>query len=203
MGEKDNYTRERLLLLAKKEFQNRGFNKVSMRDISEVTGMALGNIYYYFKTKDELFTTILSPLLREFEKVIAQHNDVESIKGDVFKLTEFNEHSWHFFDLIKKNKEDLFLLFYMSQGSSLEHYSEYLLDTFTDMGMRYVNNYRAYHHKEDICIDTIFMRVYSTMVIISIKEMVRHDKIPKEDFKRFSKNISTFAANGWSGLMRA
>lgn len=198
MDVKDNNTKERLLTIAKREFLRYGFRKVSMRDISKATGMALGNIYYYYKTKDELFSNILSPVLREFDEIIKNHDKMESM--DLNK--NINENTWHFYGLIKKNRRELYLLFYMSQGSSLEEYSDHLIRQFTDMGMRYVDNYKKYHKKEDIHIDPFFMHVYSAMILTSIKEIIRNEHIPRETFSRFSRDILEFTTNGWKSLMR-
>ena len=41
-----------------------------MRDISAITGMALGNIYYYYKTKDELFHDVLYPVVEQIQQLI-------------------------------------------------------------------------------------------------------------------------------------
>lgn len=199
---KDNNTKERLLLLAKEEFLNRGFNNVSMRDISKSTGMALGNIYYYFKTKDELFRAILFPVLDEFDEIVEAHHRVDSMSENLFDLSKINSHTWHFYDLIEKHRKELFLLFYMSQGSSLERFTDVLIDRFTQMGMGYVNNYKHYYQRDDVDIDSFFMRVYSSMTIAIIKEIVRHDKIPKASFERFSEKISLFTISGWQNMMR-
>ena len=55
--------RRSILMVARKEFAEKGFAKASMRHIASVVGVRAGNIYNYFASKDELFRTILSPAI--------------------------------------------------------------------------------------------------------------------------------------------
>jgi AcrR family transcriptional regulator len=51
---KSEATQVRILESALALFQSQGFDKTTMRQIAEASGMALGAAYYYFKTKEEL-----------------------------------------------------------------------------------------------------------------------------------------------------
>ena len=108
---KDTQTRERLLLLAKKEFLRRGFQKVSMRDISAITGMALGNIYYYYKTKDELFHDVLYPVVEQIQQLIDSHNTASKLNKCFFEEEHHNDAIlWHFSPLGSQNSIDPFFM---------------------------------------------------------------------------------------------
>lgn len=54
-------SRESILKNASEEFLEQGFEKASMRRIAEKSKMTVGNLYRYFKNKDELSDTIVSP----------------------------------------------------------------------------------------------------------------------------------------------
>lgn len=47
-------------------FKARGFNGVGLRQIATAAGVSLGNIYNYYKTKEQLFDSILERLHSEF-----------------------------------------------------------------------------------------------------------------------------------------
>ena len=47
--------RGRILAVAKLQFGQKGYSKTSMREIAELAGVGVGNIYNYFTGKDELF----------------------------------------------------------------------------------------------------------------------------------------------------
>ena len=53
--------REAILKNASEEFLDQGFEKASMRSIALKSRMTVGNLYRYFKSKDELSDTIVSP----------------------------------------------------------------------------------------------------------------------------------------------
>lgn len=55
-----------------------------MRDISAITGMALGNIYYYYKTKDELFHDVLYPVVEQIQQLIDSHNTASKLNKCFF-----------------------------------------------------------------------------------------------------------------------
>ncbi len=52
--------REKLVDSAGKLFHQVGFNQTSLADIAEDSGVPLGNVHYYFKTKAELVLEVLN-----------------------------------------------------------------------------------------------------------------------------------------------
>lgn len=46
--------RRAILLAAAQHFRDKGFYSTGMRDIAQTLGMTVGNLYYYFKNKEEL-----------------------------------------------------------------------------------------------------------------------------------------------------
>lgn len=51
--------RTRLLYAAHKLIHQQGFKQTTLADIAEESGVPLGNVYYYFKTKDDLGHTLI------------------------------------------------------------------------------------------------------------------------------------------------
>ena len=51
--------RQVLITTAREAFLEKGYKAVSMREISEKSGVGLSNIYNYFDSKDELFKVCL------------------------------------------------------------------------------------------------------------------------------------------------
>lgn len=58
--------RERLLDAANTLIYQQGFNQTSLGDIARESGVPLGNVYYYFKTKEELGAAVIDERLEEF-----------------------------------------------------------------------------------------------------------------------------------------
>ena len=53
--------RGRILAVAEQRFGQQGYSKTSMREIAGAVGVGVGNIYNYFRNKDELFCEVSVP----------------------------------------------------------------------------------------------------------------------------------------------
>jgi len=58
--------RTRLIETATKLAYGRGFRETSLADIAEAARVPVGNVYYYFKTKEELAEAVVEQRLGEF-----------------------------------------------------------------------------------------------------------------------------------------
>lgn len=61
--------RERLVDAAQSLFHKQGFGPTSLADISQESGVPLGNVYYYFKTKDDLAAAVIDELAGDLKKI--------------------------------------------------------------------------------------------------------------------------------------
>lgn len=62
--------RERLIEAAKSLIHRRGFHRTTLADIAAESAVPLGNVYYYFKTKEELCEVVLEQRKRELERLL-------------------------------------------------------------------------------------------------------------------------------------
>lgn len=63
--------RSELLKAAEKLFLERGYNNVTLHDISEKSGVPSGNVYYYFKRKIDIAEALFIGLnLQDYLKVL-------------------------------------------------------------------------------------------------------------------------------------
>ena len=76
--------RETILDSARTEFLEHGFEGSSMRRIALKSKMTVGNLYRYFKNKEELSNTIVSPTLKIF------NDTVRELSGGLISLGEEN-----------------------------------------------------------------------------------------------------------------
>ena len=58
--------RSRLIRTAVKLAYRHGFRETSLADIAEAAKVPVGNVYYYFKTKDEIGEAIVEQRVLEF-----------------------------------------------------------------------------------------------------------------------------------------
>lgn len=133
MALKDHSLDNKIITAARKEFLKKGYNGASMRKIAEKAGVTVGAIQTRYKSKDELFTSLLEPFLDEI-KTLFQDTRADydaSINTDFqagLKISMEHE-STAILHLIFDNYEDATLLLCRSTGSSLEHYFEEIVQS--------------------------------------------------------------------------
>ena len=62
--------RNRILIVASSEFMKNGVKHTSIKTIADKAGVAVGNVYNYYKGKDDLLKAVLAPLSR-LSRIIA------------------------------------------------------------------------------------------------------------------------------------
>jgi AcrR family transcriptional regulator len=116
---------ERILNAARMEFAEHGFAKAKMRSIGERAGVSTGNLYTYFPNKDDLFCALVAPTVDQINAYTNYDRMRSTENGD-----ECYTYEWHldFYqeiaDVHYRNHEDMKLILFKSQGSSLEDFRE-------------------------------------------------------------------------------
>src|SRR5271170_7907859 len=72
--------RSRLVQTAAKLAHRQGFRKTTLADIAGEAQVPLGNVYYYFKTKDELGAAVVEHRLKELGKLQQSWEGMDSPK---------------------------------------------------------------------------------------------------------------------------
>lgn len=73
-------SRTRLLQAAEKTTYRYGFGSTAIADIAKEARIPLGNIYYYFKTKDEIGKAIVELRVSRFRKLLQELDKADSPK---------------------------------------------------------------------------------------------------------------------------
>ena len=89
--------RTRLLQAAEKVTYRHGFGNTALADIAEEARVPLGNVYYYFKTKDQIGNAIVELRVSRFKNLLQDLNKASSPK----------ERLCGFVDIKIKNREAL------------------------------------------------------------------------------------------------
>lgn len=63
--------RQRLIEAAKVLIHRQGFNLTTLADIAQEADVPLGNVYYYFKTKDSIGVAVIEKLAMEWKDLLA------------------------------------------------------------------------------------------------------------------------------------
>lgn len=127
-----NNINERILRVAYLQFVKKGYMKTSMRDVAAAAGVSIGNIYNYFTNKDELFRTIVSPVITQLDSLLCLHHGHNGM--DVMEMISENyilENIKSILSLIRTNHSLLKILLFRAQGSSLEDFKKKFSDHAT------------------------------------------------------------------------
>jgi AcrR family transcriptional regulator len=83
---KDDAVRDVILQAAERVFQKWGLNKTTMEDIAHEAGKGKSTLYYYFKSKEEIFDAVVMIFLgKVITKAMAATQDVGSAKEKIKK----------------------------------------------------------------------------------------------------------------------
>lgn len=85
---KSQQTRERILSAAASVFQDKGFERATLRDIAAANGMSLGSVYYYFKSKEELLLAFYEQINDQVDRAYRQQTEAASAAGRFQKLMQ-------------------------------------------------------------------------------------------------------------------
>ena len=105
--------REEILSAAEKVFAAKGFFPTTMSDIARRAEFGTGTLYKYFKSKEELYFTLIDEKVEEINRLVKtelsqRHSGVEKIKK-VLRLQ---------FEFIERNRD--FFRIYVSERSRFE-----------------------------------------------------------------------------------
>jgi AcrR family transcriptional regulator len=80
--------RTRLIETAMKLAYERGFRETSLADIAEAARVPVGNVYYYFKTKEELGEAVVERRLTQFRELREEIDRLGSPKKRLLAFVE-------------------------------------------------------------------------------------------------------------------
>jgi TetR/AcrR family transcriptional regulator, transcriptional repressor for nem operon len=73
--------RERLVAAARRVLYENGVEKATLADIAAAADVPLGNVYYYFKTKDALVTAVIESYQHSYHEMSAKLNQQDRPAG--------------------------------------------------------------------------------------------------------------------------
>ena len=86
MGEKSVQKRKYILETARKVFVDKGFKKVTMKDIVEACGISRGGLYLYFDDTSQIFLEVLKMESQEADDVFSDTITEDATAADILFL---------------------------------------------------------------------------------------------------------------------
>ena len=87
MPRKSERTRQRIVEAANRLFYHKGYNRTSFSDVVAAAGVPRGNIYYYFKTKDDILRAAMQYRLDRIGRML--QGWTESYRTPLERLKRF------------------------------------------------------------------------------------------------------------------
>jgi TetR/AcrR family transcriptional repressor of nem operon len=81
--------RERLVRSADTLILRHGFKQTTLADIAEDSGVPLGNVYYYFKSKEELGKSVIERRLEGLRELLESSADLTSPRDRLLTLLDY------------------------------------------------------------------------------------------------------------------
>jgi len=110
--------RNNIIVAAVKEFTEKGYHDASMRIIAAEAGVAIGNVYRYFKNKDELFNSIVGPVYTRFTSMVFDLYQSQDAIPEMQLMTEDITNG--IMEFYAKYETELLILIDKSKGSKYE-----------------------------------------------------------------------------------
>ena len=121
----DRETKEKLLASAEHEFMEKGYQGASLRNICKNAGVTTGALYFFFKDKDDIFASLVAPVLGSIRTMMEAHmqQELQEVKGELQEgKDDFSDDIYASLRIIHElyqNYDRVQLLLTKSQGSSL------------------------------------------------------------------------------------
>lgn len=132
----DHETKERLLVCAREEFLEKGYQKASLRSICKKAGVTTGALYFFFQDKEDLFSAIVQPTLDQIREMAEQHVRQELMMlqnlpgADKDNMHDDHNATEQILHVLYKNYDICQMLLTNSQGSRYENCLDEIVDLF-------------------------------------------------------------------------
>lgn len=153
MASKGEKTRADIVDCARKLFYEHGYNGTSFTQIVDATGLFRGNIYHYFKTKDDILEAVVELYLEDYRALLKQweqkHTDprvrlhafVGMIAGRKVELVEYGCPIGSLNTELGKDRQEL----QHAARALFELFREWLAVRFGELGYQQDADARALH----------------------------------------------------------
>lgn len=126
-----NTRRAEILKQAEKIFATKGFHDVTMAEIAGASGFSIGSLYQFFKSKDQLYSTMISEKIDLMYNKI--HQEVKSTKTLADKIAKVIDAQLQFVE----NNTDFCRIFLRGENEALS-------EMMTSIRQKLINDY--YQH---------------------------------------------------------
>ena len=181
-------SRNAIIEAAKQEFLEKGYKGASMRNIAKKAHMTVGNLYRYYKNKEDINLTIVAPTFKEIDNVlktltknnVSMETRVFNLKPDINELKGMlDELANKLVDIYSKHKTEFNILMLHSR------LNEEITTWFTEIVNSLISeSFLMEGINED---RDMLARAYAESVFTGIKVLFRDDNSDNNVLKQLLK----------------
>lgn len=197
MALRDHSLDDKIITAASEEFSDKGYMGASLRKIAEKAGVTVGAIQTRYKSKDELFTSLLRPFLDDIGAAF------QGIRSDYYSgggediMTQLDMSMRHesnvILHLIFDHYDEAVLLLHRSAGSSLENYFDMLVESKIKESISFFQS-AGYSGA-----DERLLRLLISMQFDSYRRIVT-DCPDRQTAEKYMHQLMTYHFGGWCAL---
>lgn len=144
---KDN-VKDEILISAKRRFMESGFDNTSIKDIAEDAKISVGNIYRYFKNKENLLEELLFDLERDTKQIFLNLLDRSETESTSELVEELNH---QIVGLVTKHHSELMIMFNCKNKGQFLRFKEEMIRLFTTKIEKMSTYYGIENPNEILC----------------------------------------------------
>lgn len=190
MEEKESSVKNKLIEAGRKEFLKVGYDRASMRHISDAANVTTGAIYFFFKNKEAFFRAILEETAEACKKMIRENADSE-----IKRTNTSADNDKRLMIFLMEHREEMMILFEKADGSIYQNYFQELCEILEEAFMHFYRRYGGNEAEESIVKIIVKMRLkaYSELV---------HGDYTMEQVLKYSKLLAYYGDCGFEGMMK-
>ena len=202
MQTRKDIVRKHILEAAQSLFLQRDYISVSMREIASEAKVGVGNIYHYFKNKDDIFVSLVKPAIDMLKHISKEHHRRETDDIRILATTNYYEClvDSHLANIIK-NRDCYKLLFLKSQGSSYGDFKRIFTEEMMLEAKGYFTQIKENNPNKGIDISEQFIRFSVISMITLIEHLTIYD-MTKEKRRKVLQEYTQFEIAGWRELLK-
>ncbi|MDO4500009.1 MAG: TetR/AcrR family transcriptional regulator [Erysipelotrichaceae bacterium] len=180
--------KDKIIDSAKSEFLEKGFKEASLRNIAKSSNMTVGNLYRYFKNKEDIKKQIIGDTLRELENMLQKVTDNKiSFSSAEANITLKGEEMIVILDKIADEMVDIYKRHKIEFNILLQHSSinEELLEWFAKMIVSIIrNNYDVENHTKEV---NDLAHAYAVSIFYGVKDLFLNKKRESDNLNSLIK----------------
>lgn len=198
MANKDHLLDNGIIKAARNEFLEKGYAGASLRKIAERAGVTTGAIRTRYRTKDDLFQSLVYPLISDIDTMFQQ------LKYDYFGADP-NDPIAHLqktmkiesdaiVNLIFRHFDEAVLLLCRSNGSQLETFFDQMVEKKVVESLAFFRRFQVAGMDENILRFLISAQFNSYRQIVS-------NGYSEEIAKKYMATVMLYHSGGWTALL--